>query len=95
MIEEAELTPPQTEDDFFAALGEVETAFIKAALSEDFAAQGRIAAEAGSLTDVIADKINTLSADTRGDILLEDVGIGYAVLDDYIEETKGALNYGG
>lgn len=95
MIEEAELTPPQTEDDFFAALGEVETAFIKAALSDDFAAQGRIAAEAGSLTDVIADKINTLSADTRGDILLEDVGIGYAVLDDYIEETKGALNYGG
>ena len=95
MIEEVELTPPQTEDDFFAALGEVETAFIKAALSEDFAAQGRIAAEAGSLTDVIADKINTLSADTRGDILLEDVGIGYAVLDDYIEETKGALNYGG
>ena len=25
----------------------------------------------------------------------EDVGMGYAVLDDYIEETKGALNYDG
>ncbi len=95
MIEEAEITPPRNEDDFFASLGEVETAFIKAALSEDFAGQERIAAQAGSLADVIADKINTLSADIRGDILLDDVGMGYAVLDDYIEETKGALNYDG
>lgn len=95
IIEEAVPTPPQNEDNFFASLGEVETAFIKAALSEDFAEQGRIASEAGSLADVIADKINTLSADIRGDILLEDVGMGYAVLDDYIEETKGALNYDG
>ena len=39
-----------------------------------------------------ADKINTLAADTMGDILLEDVGGGYAVLEDYIEETKGAIN---
>ena len=31
----------------------------------------------------------------RGDILLEDTGMGYAVLEDYIEETKGALNYDG
>ena len=27
-----------------------------------------------------------------GDILLEDVGGGYAVLEDYIEETKGVIN---
>lgn len=81
------------EGDFFAALGEAETAFIKAALSDDFAEQGRIAAFAGSLADVIADNINTLAADMRGDILLEDVGGGYAILEDYIEEVKGALNY--
>ncbi len=91
---EVEITQ-QTEDDFFGLLGEAETAFIKAALSENFAEQGRIAASAGSLVDVLADKINTLSADMRGDILLEDAGIGYAVLDDYIDETKGALNYDG
>ncbi len=84
-----------TEDDFFTSLGDVEIEFIKAALRENYAEQGRIAASAGSLADVIADKINTLSADTRGDILLEDVGAGYAVLEDYIDETKGALNYDG
>lgn len=84
-----------TEDDFFTSLGDVEIEFIKAALRENYAEQGRIAASAGSLADVIADRINTLSADTRGDILLEDVGAGYAVLEDYIDETKGALNYDG
>lgn len=84
-----------TEDEFFTSLGGVEIEFIKAALRENYAEQGRIAASAGSLADVIADKINTLSADTRGDILLEDVGAGYAVLEDYIDETKGALNYDG
>ena len=80
-------------DDFFASLGDIEISFIKSALSEDFAEQGRLATAAGSLADVIADKINTLAADMRGDILLEDTGAGYAVLEDYIEETKGALNY--
>lgn len=88
-------TPAQSEDDFFAALSDVDVAFIKAALSENFAEQGRIASKAGSLADVIADRINSLSADMRGDILLEDLGLGYSILEDYIEETKGALNYDG
>ncbi len=94
-VAETENAVPQAEDedDFFTALGDIEQAFIKAALSEDFAEQGRIAASVGSLADVIADKINTLAADMRGDILLEDIGIGYTILEDYIEEVKGALNY--
>lgn len=96
IVEEPQMEIAQgTEDDFFTSLGDVEIEFIKAALRENYAEQGRIAASAGSLADVIADKINTLSADTRGDILLEDVGAGYAVLEDYIDETKGALNYDG
>jgi RNA processing factor Prp31 len=97
VIEEkiTELTPLLNENDFFASLEEAEIAFIKAAISENFDEQGSIAVKAGSLADVIADKINSLSADMRGDILLEDIGIGYAVLEDYIEETKGALNYDG
>ena len=90
IIEEVE-DKIDTEGDFFASLGEVETAFVKAALNGDFAEQGRIAFSAGSLADVIADKINSLSADLRGDILLEDSGAGYAVLEDYIDEVKGAL----
>ena len=81
-----------TDDDFFEALSEIELDFLKASLNEDFAEQGRIATSLGSLTDVIADKINTLSADLRGDILLEDIGNGYTILEDYIDEVKGALN---
>lgn len=94
IIEEAKIKVPTTatDDDFFEALSEIELDFLKASLNEDFAEQGRIATSLGSLTDVIADKINTLSADLRGDILLEDIGNGYTILEDYIDEVKGALN---
>ena len=81
------------DDDLFKKLSQIEIEFIKAALEENFTQQERIASSSGSLVDVIADKINTMSADIRGDILLEDIGWGYAVIEDYIEETKGALNY--
>ena len=80
------------EDSIWDLLDETEINFIRAALDEDFFRQSAIASQAGSLPDIIADKINTLAADTMGDILLEDVGGGYAVLEDYIEETKGAIN---
>lgn len=80
------------EDSIWDLLDETEINFIRAALDEDFSRQSAIASQAGSLPDIIADKINTLAADTMGDILLEDIGGGYAVLEDYIEETKGAIN---
>ena len=60
-------------------------------MDEDFGRQTSIASRVGSLPDIIADRINTLAADIVGDILLEDIGGGYAVLEDYIEETKGAI----
>ncbi|MGM9642738.1 MAG: TerB N-terminal domain-containing protein [Eubacteriales bacterium] len=83
---------PQNEDGgFFATLSSNEIAFLKAALDGNFEEQSRIAESADSLPDVIADRINTLAADFRGDILLEDVGTGYAVLEDYAEETASAL----
>lgn len=86
--------PEQTEEaDIFDSLSESEIDFIRAALAEDFSEQARVASRAGSLPDIIADKINTLAADIMGDILLEDIGGGYAVLEDYVEETKGAINY--
>ncbi len=89
-----EITAPTSEesDDLFSSLTEDEKNFIRAALDEDFTAQSRIASLSGSLPDIIADKINTIAADIMGDILLEDVGGGYAVLEDYAEETRGALS---
>ncbi len=79
------------EKGFFESLNETELAFVRAALAEDLAEQSHIAASSGSLPDVIADRINTLAADLMGDILLEDTGAGYAVLEDYAEETAIAL----
>lgn len=82
----------QTEEGgLFAALSSEELAFVRAALDGRFEEQSRIAASAGTLTDVIADRINTLAADLMGDILLEDVGTGYAVIDDYAEQTASEL----
>lgn len=50
------------------------------------------AAEAGKLPDVLADEINSLSADRFGDILLEDTGDGWRLIEDYrdwLEEILG------
>ena len=84
-------TDCEEEASLWTMLNENEIAFIRAAIDEDFARQTAIASQIGSLSDIIADKINTIAADTMGDILLEDVGGGYTVLEDYIEETKGAI----
>ena len=93
-IAEPDPMPEVVEDEasLWEILNENEINFIRAALDEDFARQSAVAMQAGSLPDILADKINTLAADTMGDILLEDIGGGYAVLEDYIEETKGAIN---
>ena len=84
--------PISDEASLWEMLNENELEFIRAALAEDFVLQSSIASRIGSLPDIIADRINTLAADTMGDILLEDIGGGYAVIEDYIEETKGAIN---
>ena len=83
--------PAYEGDSLYSVLSENEISFIKSALDGDFERQSAIASRMGSLSDIIADRINTLAADLMGDILLEDVGGGYAVLEDYIEETKGAI----
>ena len=88
--------PVQEEpESLFDSLSAEEKNFIIAALDGDISAQAAIAARSGSLPDIIADRINTLAADLMGDILLEDVGGGYAVIEDYEEETRGALSHDG
>lgn len=65
--------------------------FLQAALCEDGTEQKRLAAQMGKLPDVVADEINTLAADLFGDILLEDAGAAYAVLEDYRDEAEELL----
>ena len=84
----------EDESDFFSCLTVLEKEFILAALEGDVSKQASIAAREASLPDIMADKINTLAADLFGDIILEDLGGSYGVLEDYEEELRGALENG-
>ena len=64
-----------------------------AAVREADNAKIRAAAQAlGSLPDALADEINELSTDETGDILLEDCGDGWRVLDDYRDRLDEILS---
>ena len=64
-----------------------------AAVREADNAKIRAAAQAlGSLPDALADEINELSTDDMGDILLEDCGDGWRVLDDYRDRLDEILS---
>lgn len=80
---------------FFECLSEDDKAFVIAALDRDRDAQAAIAASRGELPDLVADRINALAAERMGDILLDDIGEGYYVIEDYEEETRGALKHDG
>ena len=93
---EEQITPPEPvaeeilaeasdeKSELRVALGE-KFDFILAALAENAAEQRRIAETLGSMTDLIADEINDAAADIIGDIILEDVGGYYAIIEDYRE----------
>ena len=67
--------------------------FVALADCRDRAAQRAFALEMGSMPDAIADKINTVAGDMIGDIILEDLGGTYAVIEDYREllQEEGIL----
>lgn len=66
-------------------------AFLQGVLEGDREAQRREAEKLGRLLDVVADEINSLAADLYGDILLEEDGDAYAVIDEYRELAKELL----
>lgn len=57
--------------------------FAVSAYLENVAEQQRFAAARGMFPDLVADRINELAADEFGDILLENSGEGYTVIEDY------------
>lgn len=80
----AEQNPPMSEaPDVSAQPLTPYVAFLRAVLREDGVAQRHEAKQMGKLLDVVADEINGLSADLYGDILLEENGDAYAVIEDY------------
>lgn len=74
------------------ALGELAD-FIRLADLGDAVAQRVFATQMNSMPDAIADKINTVAGDRIGDIILEDMGGFYAVIEDYREllQEEGIL----
>jgi len=92
----AEISPIETKatvpdaGDFSTALLPYR-AFLIAALEENFGEQARVAGGMGKLTDAVAEEINELAADAWGDVLLEDTGEGYRVIDEYQDDLKGVL----
>ena len=65
--------------------------FIDAALKGDGAAERSFAAGRGMLPDSVADEINDIAADLYGDIILEDDGDIYRVIDDYAEDIRNLI----
>jgi len=59
--------------------------FIEAAIDENFALQKKIAKKLSMMSDALADTINDAAADVLGDIILEDCGDGYTIIEDYRE----------
>lgn len=41
------------------------------------------------MLDAAVERVNEAAIEAYGDILLEDTGVGYAVIDDYRDETAG------
>ena len=90
-IEEKPVAAPEVqsveENDLVSALSEY-IEFVRAARDGDFSAQRAFADSHGLLAGSIADRINEISADILGDILLEECSSGYKIIEDYAEEIK-------
>lgn len=71
------------------ALGEL-AEFVRLAAAGDRAGERRFAAAHGLMPDALADRINTAACDILGDIILEDAGGYYTVIEDYMEDLREA-----
>ncbi len=65
--------------------------FLLAAKEKDYALQKEIAKESGRMADSLADEINDRAVELFGDILLENDGFGYSVIEDYEDELEGLM----
>ncbi len=75
----------QPQDGLAAALGEL-CALVRFFDVGDVAMVRAFAREKGRMTDALVDEINSVAADILGDIILEETGEGYAVIEDYREQ---------
>ncbi len=86
-----ELSEDDMVDELLNSLCDYQLEFVLFAIQNKEEEQRRIASERFMTADVIADQINTLSADIIGDIVLEEDEDGFLVLDDYLEQIHRAI----
>ena len=67
------------------ALGEY-LDFVRLADAHDFAAQRRYAAGRGEMLELVIDKINEISVEVFGDVILEEADGGYVLIQEYRKE---------
>lgn len=72
----------EAENDICSALGDL-LSFVRAVADGDVAQQAMEASILGKMPDWIVDEINRIAVEVMGDILIEDNGEGYTVIDDY------------
>lgn len=77
----------QGEAGFAAALGDL-VGFLPLAAAGDRAGQRAFALSVGQMTDAVADRINAVAEECFGDIVLEDAGGYYTVIEDYRDLLK-------
>lgn len=58
--------------------------FVRLAAAKDKTAQRAFAQRSNEMLDAVADRVNTVAGDVFGDILLEDLGGYYGVIEDYL-----------
>ena len=75
-------------DDALAAALADYLPFIRAAAGCDAGAQMAFCRSMGKMIDAVADEINGIAADVFGDVILEEDGSGYAVIEDYKEQLQ-------
>ncbi len=80
-------TPPSDEQGVYAGLcerlGDI-SEFVALCRAPSLLHQRQFASARGTTIDELADKINETAVDIFGDIILEDSGNGYAIIEDYL-----------
>ena len=80
-------TPPSDEQGVYASLreklGDI-SEFVALCRTPSILNQRKFASAHGSTADELADKINEAAVDIFGDIILEDSGNGYSIIEDYL-----------
>lgn len=92
-----EATPPVPDPPVSMGRPELDpelTAFLRLALVGDAIGQRELAGRLHTLPDALADRINEWAVGSEiGDVILEDTGEGYAVIEDYVADVKALLSH--